>query len=286
MSDSDLVRPLLRWLFAHDLPQTVILTCAHSHLARSPRTVQIVQWNECIASAPLGLPAQLLALGIQHVSVEQCEHATAGSAEKIQQWMGLTPGMVSPFQGFGRFMRRGEQVLRCGKIPLPRRVLLGLSVAEKTPYSFVGDDVDRTVRSIELLREQGRLSSQSTLSASLGGHRLGITTCTGCGVCARACPNGALEIVQLDTASTVIQHRDLCRGDERCVSLCPEQGIWVEGEVDLRDLLEDNSVELFQVATSACEKCGARHPLHEGNLCKICQFKARSPFGSVTLGHN
>ncbi|MFC5369951.1 4Fe-4S dicluster domain-containing protein [Arcanobacterium bovis] len=286
MSDSDQIRPLLRWLFAHDLPKAVVITCAHSELKRSPRGVQIISWSDCLSTAPIGLPAQLLALGIEHVSVESCALESVDSTEKIQQWIELTPSLVSQFEGFDRFLRSGDAVLTCGAIALPRRVLLGLSVAEKPPYSFVGDDVDRTVRALELLREQGRLSASSALNRSLGGHRLGITTCTACGVCVRACPHDALEIIDAGTSSTVVHHRGRCRGEERCVSLCPEKGIWIQGDIELRDLLEHEVAELRVVNTTACEKCGARHPVDEGQYCKVCQFKARSPFGSITLGHN
>ncbi|WP_160149038.1 4Fe-4S dicluster domain-containing protein [Arcanobacterium ihumii] len=282
MENSENIRFLLRWLFARDLPRYAVVTGSRSSLTKSPRETQIIQWNDELSQASIGLPAQLLALGIEHVYVE-VDESDAASVAQFHEWENVTPGLVSQFQGFRRFFRRGDDVLVVGSIPLPRRVILGFTIAENPPFSFVGDDVDRTIRALELLRSQGRIGALSGLENKLGGARLGVTACTACGVCVRACPHDALEMVDREKSSVLLHHVDLCRNENRCVSLCPEQGIWVQGEVTLSDLLEDKTKKLFTVTTARCEKCGARHPENEGSLCKVCQFKELSPFGSITI---
>ncbi len=52
--------------------------------------------------------------------------------------------------------------------------------------------------------------------------RVDTETCTGCGLCVRACPFGA---IQIDPASRKAYKCELCEREPACVSICPAEAI-------------------------------------------------------------
>ena len=54
--------------------------------------------------------------------------------------------------------------------------------------------------------------------------------CTGCGECVDTCPNGVLELQEVDgkTVSVPVLGPDDCIGCESCVIICPEEAITIQ----------------------------------------------------------
>lgn len=277
---SDAVSSLLRWLFAHDLPQEVVLACEHTEVPKLGRKRQGVVWNGCLKDAPVGIPAQILALGVERVGVLPCGENPAEVNAQRETWQSLTPRLVYDAGELKAAMFRGPQVLELGMIPVPRRVMLGLGLTDKPPISLKGDDTSRTLEALEVLTAKGLVRRGEGLESKLGGLRIGVSACTACGVCVQACPHNALTLLHHETGSVLWQTSELCRGEQQCVQLCPVKGVWVQGEMRLVDLLDDPERKLFVVESAVCEKCGARHPANEGPLCQVCQFRRDNPFGT------
>lgn len=277
---SDDVGALLRWLHAHDLPKEVVLACEHSPADRPGRGRQLVVWKGCLSGAPIGVPAQLLALGVERVSVLPCPLNSEGVLAQIRRWQSLTPGLVAVAET-KRAIWRGPEPLHLGRIPLPRRALLGLGLRDAQPIPIKADDTTRTLAAIERLSERGQIGRGEGLHARLGGVRLGATGCTACGVCVQACPTGALALRPAAGASELWQRSELCRGEQQCVHLCPIGAMWVQGDMRLGDLLEEPERRLATVASARCARCGGVHPAEEGELCRVCAYRAANPFGSM-----
>lgn len=278
---ADHVSSLLRWLFAHDLPKEVVLACEHTEVPRLGRGRQAVVWNGCLKDAPVGLPAQILALGVQKVGVLPCEEKPDEVGEQLAAWESLTPRLIYDAGGLKPGIFRSPEALVVGQIPVPRRVMLGLGLRDKPPYLLKGDDTSRTLAALEVLTAKGLVRRGEGLESKLGGVRLGVSACTACGVCVQACPHGALTLLHHETGSVLWQTSELCRGEQLCVELCPVKGLWVQGEMRLADLLDEPERQLFVVESAKCEKCGARHPASEGALCQVCEFRRSNPFGSM-----
>lgn len=278
---SDDVSSLLRWLFAHDLPEEVVLACKHTEVPKLGRKRQAVVWNGCLMDTPIGIPAQILALGIKRVGVLPCAVNPAEVAKQRDTWESLTPRLVYDAGMLKTAIFRGPEVLAVGAIPMPRRVVLGLGLRDKPPISLKGDDTSRTLESLEVLAAKGLVRRGEGLESKLGGLRIGVSACTACAVCVQACPHNALTLLHHETGSVLWQTSELCRGEQECVQLCPIKGMWVQGDMRLVDLLDEPERKLFVVESAVCEKCGARHPANEGPLCQVCQFRRDNPFGTM-----
>lgn len=287
---ADTTRPLLRWLAAHDPLEHVLLACAGTTLPRVARGTVVVRLDGCLKDTGIGLPAQLLAVGVDVVEVLPCPTAPDEAAAQVASWRTVIDG-VAPFAPARRVRSRPE-VLTLGQIPVPRRVVLGLSLRD-LPLDLGLDDAARTITALRLLEAAGRTRPRPTTPHDPGPAQvdgagppaaaatLAVTGCTACGVCVRACPHDALVLEHDGDGSTLTHLREDCRSELDCLRLCPVDAISTAGPVPLAELLEEPVVTLSEVSTAACERCGARHPAVEGPLCPPCRFREGNAFGSA-----
>jgi len=54
--------------------------------------------------------------------------------------------------------------------------------------------------------------------------------CTGCGACVKACPTGAIRLIEGETGSHAEIDEERCQECEACVEACPEEAIMSEVE--------------------------------------------------------
>jgi ferredoxin len=83
--------------------------------------------------------------------------------------------------------------------------------------------------------------------------------CTGCGVCARNCPNEALSVVAGLGSIELVLDPGACTGCAACVETCPEDVVDVVRGVDL-DLLARGPVSIARAEAVACVDCGEPIP--------------------------
>lgn len=283
MADRDTVA-VLRWLDAHDPYQQVVLACGHAPIPRvGPRDLGLV-WDGCLADAPIGLPAQLLAYGTERVAVVECPERGAGVASRLRSWNAITPDLVCVAEVPGARLRKG-QTLVLGQVPVPRRALLG-AVASET-LDLRADAQDRLRQALELLVQQGRIPPVGLLEEGGAGLALSVSECTSCGVCVRACPESALSLRTVagpNEQISVLEHlTGRCRGCAACIRLCPLQSVSARGRIPLAEALQGSVVPLAEVVTVRCLRCGALHPSQrsQDGLCELCAFRKENPFGAT-----
>ena len=262
----DSVSGLLRWILAHDLPTKAILTCAHARELNPAKSELGVVLQGCIAHAPIGLPAQILACGVSRVEWQPCAESPQGYARMARIWCGLTPGLVGEAGPGKKHFRHGE-VIDLAAVPGPRRVLFG--AADEGPLNLTDDDQARTLAALRHLRERGWITDIANVSAAAAGIRLHISGCTACNVCVQACPHGALELrastgASGQTAHSLIQDTERCRSCQACVRFCPVQAITAGAQHNFSDVLEGRRELLTQVITRTCTRCGAVYPSGDG----------------------
>ncbi len=99
--------------------------------------------------------------------------------------------------------------------------------------------------------------------------------CYACGLCAKLCPNGALEMGRAQAGkAAVIVDPVRCTGCGVCRAVCLDGGI--EGILPAR-MERMERAQLGEVQAQACARCGRTiRPGREDGLCAACRMKARA----------
>lgn len=279
---ADPTRALIRWLHAIEVPGVVVLACSHAAPPVVPDTAVGVVVDGCIADVGLSLPAQLLACGVSEILVGACPERPDDAARTSTLWSDVF-GTVRPAPDDARPRRRhAGPVFDLRSPAVSRRSLFGLRSHAVPPFDLSGDDVARGVEAMRILRDGGRarLDASAAGPSDRAGVAIDADGCTACGVCVRACPEGAMALTHEGGVSTLLHRHDSCRADRVCIRLCPEAALRVTAELSTVDLLDDPLVVLATVATVVCSRCGTRHPSSDGPLCPTCRFRRTNPFGS------
>ncbi|RIK41709.1 MAG: hypothetical protein DCC55_11050 [Chloroflexi bacterium] len=90
--------------------------------------------------------------------------------------------------------------------------------------------------------------------------------CSGCGLCARFCPTGALDFATAEETFRLQFQTAICLDCNICVVACPEDAVQLSEMVSPSDLTEQAPVPLVEGILTRCVDCGAltaRHGHHE-----------------------
>lgn len=106
--------------------------------------------------------------------------------------------------------------------------------------------------------------------------------CTACGVCARACPTGAMQFNETQNnhyrlALTLSQ----CTNCGVCIDMCEPLALHRAGAPTLAELVASEPRILRTGGLKKCNRCNTQYDDHfEGNLCPMCRYRVNNPFGS------
>lgn len=122
---------------------------------------------------------------------------------------------------------------------------------------------------------------------AIGGFaKLTVTTqCTACGVCARACPTGALQLAEGETSFQLTFTPQACTGCELCAHMCLPNALTVNRNPQLNEVFgQTQPVTLLAGELKQCANCHARFASQSGDtLCPICRVRQANPFGSYLV---
>jgi len=122
-----------------------------------------------------------------------------------------------------------------------------------------------------LLRRRRDLLRASTIQGFAIQPTISERRCTGCGICASACPTGALACPAAEEARPRvlgILHR--CLGCGACVRACPESAIDLAGETELQQWAMGACVVLA-APRRRCRSCASDEVLPGLDLCGPCK---------------
>lgn len=97
--------------------------------------------------------------------------------------------------------------------------------------------------------------------------------CTSCGVCAKICPQNALQQVQKDGKIKLIYEPKSCVQCSRCVDICGPKAMKLE-YVDFTDKFLNGKILIKESVAKFCIKCGKQiYHNSEPQLCMPCASK-------------
>jgi ferredoxin len=105
--------------------------------------------------------------------------------------------------------------------------------------------------------------------------------CTGCGMCAMACPTDALSIEQRQEGASLDFDATLCTACGQCLPRCPEtesNAITLSRRTDL-ERIEQGRTSIFRTETTRCVACGA--PIAPGAMIKRIEALLGSEFAAT-----
>ncbi len=295
----------------HTLALVCPLCAAPGHVP--PDIDAVIRTGRCLAALGPSVYAGLLALGFERIVIwlETCTDCVLNPArEAINQNILKTQRVLQAWDAADRLTAvesspEGDAerpVYDSMSLPLSRRQLFRVFMPGKASEVLVDaltpDDFPQSTPSgppaerRRLLAALGLLPSphpQTLCPAPLHGQTFQqvqvVGACTACGVCARACPTGALRLIRDDEHDRFELEflSAACTGCSVCLDLCPlalDQG----GVPFITELLARQWVTIASGELACCQRCGTRlaeNVLHDG-LCPMCAFRKENPFGSRT----
>ena len=282
MVGADHTRPLLKWLSANESYRRVVVACADANLVGLRRGDLVVRLPRCVSHDDAGLLAQLAALYPE--GIELAEHNQISEAGEETSSGGAAAHLLSVFLTVRPF-RPGKKTLFSSPtevdllaVPLARRTVLGLPPVTKLALDVAEEEGTRELQAFKMLRDRGVLGT-----ARVPGHALNLELdgCVACGVCTKACPEGALTLSNEASESLLIYDPSVCMGELACVNLCPEQAITVKGVLSWQDLIWEEPKVVATVPTVTCARCRIRHHETAEEYCFGCRSRVEAGYGAV-----
>jgi len=100
--------------------------------------------------------------------------------------------------------------------------------------------------------------------------------CTACGICAKVCPAGAIDMRQDHEHQLLLFSSALCNNCRLCVEACPENAIDLEGGLTLKAMIEKKSDVVARVPMCSCVMCGQSIPAWGRPFCPTCEKRQLS----------
>ena len=173
--------------------------------------------------------------------------------------------------------------------PVSRRELFRRQDREKKTEADTSTEPTQFHERVHFLRVVKRLPLpvESAAAASLAGLGFALLVvngdCMACGVCARACPTGAL---QMETAASSFQltfSPQICIGCDICRHVCAPDALTLTYDPTFGQVFAGEVDHVVQQGDLAsCSKCRAPFAARSGtDLCPVCEFRRQNPFGSL-----
>ena len=291
--------------------ESIELLCEHNPLPEKglKEDGTAIRVKGCLAGIGSGGYLALLALGLEEVIVrdDACSQCPWGKLKtQIEAQIASTQRLLAawgraealrdsgPLEGQTLFERPGWEA---SNPPLSRRDLFRLASRQgqlaaarvlSAEHPNTGKHASRQrLRMLAAIAHFPK-PSESGRSLSLEGQGFAVLTiseeCTACGVCARACPTGALQFTrQEDLHYQMDFDPRTCIGCGACTVVCGPQAIDMQAAPTFEQIFGSREpVSLISGDLAHCERCQAPYAARPGaRLCPPCEFRQKNPFGSM-----
>jgi ferredoxin len=157
------------------------------------------------------------------------------------------------------------------KLENPKRSLLlkyiqGIFQTQNSPASLreAGRAEPRTINRVDIPSKDAILAEIEIASG-----------CTGCGVCIKLCPTGALINRETDERFYLGFKADLCTNCQVCVKACMYGAIKIKDAVSMNLLLAPTESRLFEAAKKTCPVCRLGFIGTDSEFCPLCVDRSK-----------
>lgn len=107
--------------------------------------------------------------------------------------------------------------------------------------------------------------------------------CTACGVCARACPTGALQMETAESSYRLTFSPQICLACDICSHVCAPNAISFVHDPTFDQVFGGEVDQVVQQGSlTRCSKCHTLFAARtEAQLCPLCEFRRQNRFGAV-----
>jgi len=292
----------------------VELACARHPAPESgpSETDAVVRIEGCLAALGPSVYLTLLASAIDHVvaRLDACAECPIGAVRpKIEQTLDSAQTILNACREINRVTRLAERSgndwirrpLYARGTQVSRRDLFRRAIGEgqqhvarKLALDRPNDQADTPAekslplersRLLDALNRLSAVAAPANAEAPLEGlpfaRLVADEKCSACGVCARVCPTGALELTIGEADSYRLTFSaSHCTDCGICLHVC-EPGVLRRESPTLAELFAAQPAVLRSGALRRCQKCGAKFAGEPtARLCPVCDFRRRNPFGT------
>ncbi len=100
--------------------------------------------------------------------------------------------------------------------------------------------------------------------------------CIGCNVCDILCSTGAIKRISDENFIRIYFNEQKCTNCSLCYDVCLPKAIRVEQRLSLKNIIEDNGIELVRLNKKICEGCKSEFVGENETLCPFCEKKKRN----------
>jgi ferredoxin len=305
--DSTETSAMLRFV-ARTNVRAVELLCVHNAdagLGPSESDVAI-RIRGCVAGIGVGGYLSLAALGVEKILVrgDSCADCRwGGLSSQIEAHIAEAGSLldnigkagiiqISLLNEMGAFIKR--RFWDASQPPISRRDLFRMILLQDAadahgslvkPVTLPGLEMSEDRRRIiAAIRELaiGQDCPDGRVHPKLGFAAISITdACDLCGACARACPTGALRLLETASRARLSFSAVACLRCGICAHVCSAEALTVHDCPSARRIVEAGQEEiLVDGLIEKCSKCGDPfRPTSQSRMCPLCTFRRDNPFG-------
>ena len=292
--------------------KTIELVCqVHAKIEAGPRQSDLaIRVRGCLASLGIGTYLLLVAMEIENIilRMDACDQCPWVSLKiHIEKQLSIARKILTPSGRADRLqsitdlsaMEKHERpVWIAENPPLSRRDLFRITSYMALPQVLqslssgqrqigndrLSQDRRRVLAAVAHLANPDQQDEVAVLDET-GFATLTISdACTACGVCARACPCGAITFNHSHDKKFQLSFTpQACIVCEICVNICQPDAITLDPKPSFKDVFGSRSSKLLHEGElTRCKNCHVLMAAKPGiNLCAICEFRQKNPFGSA-----
>ena len=291
----DEVEALLKCAAHLNTPTCEIVCGLHPHVGLGDPAAAAVRVKGCLAGLGVGAYLGLVNQGFEQIvpRLDACADCPWSSLQlPIEAQVTQTQHILAGWELDGALVcvtpetaiLQKRPFWNADSPPISRRDLFRWRKDEKETGSEQNNPFRERLRILQAFHKLPPPDHDAPLLQDLGFALITVNDdCTACGVCARACPTGALQMASDNASFQLLFTSQACIDCHVCHHFCTPQAITINSADQYDQIFNANSDQILQEGDlTRCAKCNTLFAAHTGGqLCPTCEFRRQNRFGTA-----